>query len=420
MGLAALIEKERKELLSERTILLGIILSPLILLPFLGLVISVSISSSEDGMAGMEVFYVDKDLTELSSSFLDVLGQSGLKSKKLNGDIEHILNGSRPITAIIIPEDFSEKIRNHVAPSVRIYVAVGALTTSSLQQLSLVSSAVQNASKSLGLQLARADGVDFNFYETPFTVEGRLVYRGRVLEAHLETLSQFYITINVMLPLVILMTSVTAGSVAATSVGLEKEAKTLETLLTMPISRIKILLAKLLGSVTIAFLGMASFMVGIGIYLYGLTQQRFTLDSGIIEVIGITPVSILFLGLALGIALLITLGIGILAGVLAGDVRGGQQLAALLQFPIFLAPLTVLQFVDFSQLPATVAAALLLDPITHVLLALREILAANYPAVLAHLVIPILFMAGLLALSAWLFRGERLITMKVSLRRKAQ
>lgn len=98
------------------------------------------------------------------------------------------------------------------------------------------------------------------------------------------------------------MTAVTAGSVAATSVGLKKKAKT-RMLLTMPVSRIKILLA--------------------------------------------------------------------------GDVRCGQQLAALLQAPLFLAPFTLFQFVDFSQLSATVASALLPDLITHVFLALREILATN-------------------------------------------
>ncbi|MEM3031621.1 MAG: ABC transporter permease [Nitrososphaerota archaeon] len=422
MGLTPLVQKEIKELMRERTIMVGVILLPLILFPLMGFTISAGITSASDRLVGMDVLYIDMDQDRFSERLGQLLGEAGLRlrSGSMAGDMEETLSRYGVRAAIVVPADFTEKIFSHEQAVVGVYMRIENPTPASLQYVSSIGSIVESSSRKLGEELARQAGVDIEYYSSPFSAVNSLFYRGRVIEAGVETVTQLYLAINFMLPLVVLMVAATAGSVAATSVGLEKEAKTLEMLLTLPISRLKILLAKLSGSVFIALLGTISFMAGFTFYLYSLTQRQTLIpirQNNVFELIGLTPASMILLGLTMGIALFITLGLGILAGVLAGDVRGGQQLAGLLQFPLFLIPFLVLQFTDFQDLSPHTATALLADPITHIFLAIRAITATKYTEAATYLSITLLFMIALLALASWFFSGERLVTMRLRIRR---
>jgi ABC-2 type transport system permease protein len=427
MGLASLIQKEIKELLRERTILVGVILLPLILFPVMGFTISIGMTSTVERLTTIDILYIDMDNGGEADRLAEVLEKSGLRLTRLENieveDLSSLLSEYGVRTAMVVPGDFTEKIESHLKPVVMIYTRIDSPTPESLQYISKIGSVIQSSGRKLGEELAASSGIDMEYYSSPYMTVSSLYYRGRVIEAGIETLAQLYFTINFTLPLVVLMVAATAGSVAATSVGLEKEAKTLEMLLTLPMSRIKILLAKLSGSIIIALLSTLSFMIGFTFYLSSIIRSQALASisqDNILQYIGLTPYSVILLGLTMGVALLITLGLGILAGVLAGDVRGGQQLAGLLQFPLFLIPFLALQFTEFQNLPRSVASALLADPITHIFLAIRAITDSNYIAATTHLTVTVFFMIAILSLAAWLFSGERLVTMRVRMRKSLE
>lgn len=424
MGLAALIQKEIKELLRERTILVGVILLPLLLLPLMGFTIAASMTSTVERLSVIDILYIDLDGGGEVRRLAEVLEGNGLRLIRLGAfeveDLSTLLSEYKVRTAIVVPADFTKKIESHQQAVVKIYTSIETPTPESLQYVSRIENTLQSVGRKLGEELASSLGIDMEYYNSPYMTVNTLYFKGQVIQAGVETLTQLYLMINFTLPIVILMVAATAGSVAATSVGLEKEAKTLEMLLTLPMSRVKILLAKLSGSTIIALLSTLSFMIGFTFYLSGLTQgQAMTSISqdNILQIIGLAPYAIILLGLTMGLALFITLSLGILAGVLAGDVRGGQQLAGLLQFPLFLIPFLTLQFTDLQNLPPAIASALLANPITHIFLAVRAIIDADYAALTTHLTVTALFMMALLSLAAWLFSGERLVTMRVRMRR---
>jgi ABC-2 type transport system permease protein len=71
---------------------------------------------------------------------------------------------------------------------------------------------------------------------------------------------------SIMLPIMIMVMVMFAIQMAATSIALEKEQKTLETLMTLPVGRLTILAGKLTGSVVIAIAGSISYMIGFSYY----------------------------------------------------------------------------------------------------------------------------------------------------------
>ena len=104
------------------------------------------------------------------------------------------------------------------------------------------------------------------FFERPVLEKPRIIYLGRVIETPVEAMASAFLSVLVGLPMVAIIVASYASSIAATSIALEKESKTLEILLTIPASRMAILVSKLLGTFVIVLLSTISFLAGFGIY----------------------------------------------------------------------------------------------------------------------------------------------------------
>ncbi len=420
MKLLDLIRKEMRELLREPSILLGVILAPLIVLPLLG----VAISTAGQDIAGQaepsQILLIDLDQGPYSELFKKALTSSDLNpiyEASDQEDVFHLMKKNNLRAALVLGRDFSQNLLQRKTAHVNLYASLPSLSTTELQRLSTLQSRLRSAVEKLGESLASEIGLQIAYYKAPVLVnETRILFRDSLVSPEeLGGLIQLYLTISFSVPLLLFILLATSGTVAATSVGLEKEAKTLEILLTMPISRMTILLSKLLGSLIIAVLGATSMVIGLTIYLPSVIPST---EWASVAGITISPLSVAVLGIILLISILAGFSIGILSGVLAGDVRGGQQLASLIQMPLLLLPFLMLFISDLNALPQHVTAALLLNPFTHMLLAVRAVILEEYYITSLHIGFLALFVLLMLLLAAWLFQGERLLTMRIRLGRR--
>ena len=427
MSFAALVYKELKELLMERTILIGIIVMPLILFPMLSFSANIGMSAATQTMQEMSILYIDEDGGEFSKLLQELLTSYGLRLRIINADGEplSLMSQYDADTALLVPREFSEAIVAGKKGEVKLYAKTDEISISRLRQLSTLNRLLSLAGETLGRELAQKQGINYEFLRTPLEARSTIIIRGSIFEGSPELLSQVFFSIMFGVPMVVLLVTITAGTVAATSVGLEKEAKTLEILLTLPMSRMKILASKLVGSVIIAAIGAAAFTIGFSIYLgafmnVGADAAMSAQAPSMAGLINITPSSVLLIGIILLLALLLTLGLGILAGTLAGDVRGGQQLSGLFTGPLIFFPFLILLFTDLEALPPTAQLALMADPFTHMLQALRAALSGDLTLVATSLAAMALFVVLILGVAAWLFSGERLVTMKIRLGKAAR
>lgn len=434
MKITPLVKKELRELLMERTIIIGVVLMPLIILPMIGGALSVAGQSLPSPAEEVKIVLIDNDRGRYSAAFRESLSRVGFALIEVSDpsqSVEVFMKKYGVAAAIVLESGFSQSLTDGKRTTIQLFASMSSASASELQWISSLESRVSAAISLLGESLASERGLQLSFYKQPVDLGGGVFYRGRLVSStEAEGLFQLYFTTNLIIPLVLVLMVATSGTVAATSIGLEKEAKTLEMLLVLPMSRASILLSKLLSSSVIALIGTVSMFAGLVIYLTSLSGfvsgMGQTADgagpSGAVSagaVFQFTPQVVVLLGAVLFVTMVITLSLGILAGVLAGDVRGGQQLAGLMQMPLLLLPFMLLQFADINNLPPALSAVLMINPFTHMLLAIRTLYDEAYLATALHLGAMIVFMVVILVIAAWLFRGERLLTMRVGLRKQS-
>ncbi len=104
-----------------------------------------------------------------------------------------------------------------------------------------------------------------------------------------ETLSGVMFSQAIALPITIMILLTYAMQIAATSVAMEKEDKTLETLLTLPMDRLAILMGKLSSSVFVAAIGALAYMLGYNYMLSSITAS-IPADAGVdLASLGLAP-----------------------------------------------------------------------------------------------------------------------------------
>ncbi|MEM3643532.1 MAG: hypothetical protein QW120_01125, partial [Nitrososphaerota archaeon] len=107
-------------------------------------------------------------------------------------------------------------------------------------------------------------------------------------------------------------------------------------------------------------------------------------------------------------------------GVLAEDVRGSQQLVGAATFLPMFPAFFLTAFINIDELAFPASLIMMLNPYTHFFRAIDYVYAGKYLEALSATAVTGLFTLVFLTISAWLFSGEKLITLKVSLKKKRE
>jgi ABC-2 type transport system permease protein len=209
-----------------------------------------------------------------------------------------------------------------------------------------------------------------------------------------------------------------AMQLAATAVASEKEEKTLETLLTLPINRFMILAGKLTGSILVAIVGAIAYLIGFSFYMNSFTGM-IPSEAGVdLASIGLAPtlLSYALLGISLFMALLAALALAMSLSVFADDVRGAQALVGPLSI-LLVFPMIFTMFTDITALPFPLSIILLAIPFTHPLLAANVAFTGNYLLAVGGIVYMAIFTVGVLYVAARLFGTEKILTAKLKFRK---
>nr|BAJ49063.1 ABC-2 type transport system permease [Candidatus Caldarchaeum subterraneum] len=419
MSLTPLLSKELRELLSEKTILIGVVLMPLVIFPLIGFTMAPVTMREGDIGARAAVLVVDQDGGKYAALFVEALRKTGLNPQPIqlqNDNLLQLIKNSEASAAVIIPQGFSTQLEQKNKPTVKLFLKLASSSVAEFERIGDIRDRIYTAVSLMGEALASEEDIAVSFYKSPINLSGEVVYRDQTLpETDAGQLFQQFFASTLLIPIALIIVVTTSGTVAATSIGLEREAKTLEMLLTYPIARSTILASKLLGSTVVALLGTASLMTGLIFYF-----SRVTAFAGMSISFSLSPLSLVLLAVVLFFALVTTLGLGVLAGVLAGDVRGSQQLASLIQVPLILLPLLLFLSGGIQSLQQPLATIILIIPFTHLMLATQAILESSYLNILLHIGVMVVWTVAVIGLAAFMFRGERLLTLRVRLGRRRQ
>ena len=424
-GLAVLVKKEVKELLRDPKILLGTILMPLILMVAMGGMVRISTTAMMEASANVSVAVLDMDDQPLSQTLVEFLQQTqNLNTTVLTGcTVDGALEEAEELgvkALVVIPDGFTHNITSGRRGMVYVYSIMEKGTMAEAMGFSTVEGAINVFEEIVKAQMISTGmpGADPEVVLNPIDEKPMTLFRGELIEQSPDQLAQLIMSQS-MLPLILMIVVGTAMSMAATSMAVEKEAKTLETLLTLPVSRMTILLSKLIGSTIIAVIGSVSFMVGMAYYTTSVsapaTGGKVQIPTQLLQSLT-SPITLAVIGGTVFITMVSAIALALCIAVYAEDVRGAQSLVGILELPIMV-PAIVLMFADISMLPRSVQAVLYAIPYTHTILATRGALLGQYGPAMLSLGYIVAFTVAVLCVAAKTFSSERVITARIRLRR---
>ncbi len=423
-GLRLLIIKEVKDLLRDPKILIGMILFPALILPLMGAAINISTGSLIEKSSGtLTVYVLDEDRGEIAQRIIESLRDRGVSVRLADGPYEEVIRDiSGGGILVVLPEGLSQRIESGNRGEVLVHYGFKDFSILESLNAQRVAGLLNEIESRLVRDLISENipGADPDSVMNPLSVNEKSVIKGIAQPISPYVLTNIVRMQGLMGPLVIMIVLILAMQVAATSIAIEKEAKTLETLLTIPVSRLNILFGKLVGSVTIALLATVANVFAFTYYIGAITSQATSSIGNLdLTTIGLIPPpeGYFLLGLTLFGALVSALALALTLGTLSQDVRGAQSIIGVVIVPIFL-PTIFLMMGDMQTLPLSIQAVLYAIPFTYPVLASQSLITGNYGPILAGLVYMAFFTLFTLYMAAKVFTTEKVMTGRISLRRR--
>ncbi|MGD2142823.1 MAG: ABC transporter permease [Candidatus Bathyarchaeota archaeon] len=417
----SLVIKEVKELIRDPKILIGVVLMPLIIFPVMGSAISISQKSVEQAIITASFAIYNEDEGSYAQSLLDYLytNNNTILPVSANSLEEALIEFQETNATILlhIREGYSDNVSRSVKGELKVYanfkslsVAEAGSTDSIGGLLGLYSYYLSIAKINALLQDAEELG-EASVIRNPLSVDYASIIKGNVIEVAPSQIFSIIMSQSVMLPIMVMVMLMFAIQMAATSIAIEKEQKTLETLMTLPVGRLTILSGKLAGSIVVSIAGAISYMIGFSYYMssaFSFAPELTSMSTEGIS-IGLEPMGTILLGVNIFVTLVSGLALAISLATFTDSVRSAQSLTGFLVVPVII-PAIILMFSDLSMLPGYLQIILLVIPYTHSIVASKAAFLGNYALVLRSIGYIAAFTLVVLYVAAKIFSTERIIT----------
>ena len=418
-GFTTILLKELKELMRDPKILIGMIVLPLIMFPVLGLVLGYAATSAQEQAQKATLLVVNNDNGNWSQTFVSYLNNSMNVAVIKNAPPKQVIDQNmltyyNSTQFIEIPAGFSQNMTQNLNGDPNITATVN------------VYGVFQNGGifSSIGSQGLTILVGSFNRAIAPdvvYTSQSTII-KGQVQEGvDPAMLSSLMISQAIALPLTVMIMITYSMQIAATSVAMEKEEKTLETLLSSPVDRFAILMGKVSSTVIVAGIAAVTVLVGYSYMIGSITMGIPTSANINLVNLGLVPSAFgyILLGISLFITLLSALALAVIMSAFSENVRGAQALVGYI-YPVIFIPSMALMYLDFNTLPLAVKMVLYAIPYSHPIIASQAIIMGDYTIVVFGIVYVALFTLVIMYIASRLFATEKILTSKLRFRKSSK
>lgn len=312
-------KKELLDLFRDKKTILMAILIPLLMFPVLFGVMGKAMSKTENDLKKETKIAIVESKESNFSKFIKT--QEGIKVIE-SGDLEKDIKEGKIYLAIKMPDNFDENIDKEIVPDIEIIYDNS--SQNSLSTYSYIRNYIEMYSKVLVGNRLTNRGIDINILNPIKVIE---------ITTEKEDSGMGKFMLSLMLPLLIVIYSVTGPLPAATDLGAgEKERGTLEPLLTTKASRMSLLWGKFLA---ITIMGVITNAASIGGLIFTSKQSGsiLNLNGGSYS---LSTLTILLIGL---FALLTTMVFGAIELAISIYARSFKEAST------YLSPLTIIALV---------------------------------------------------------------------------
>lgn len=413
-----LVVKEVKDLLRDRKIVVGMILVPLLMFPLLGGAINLSTQSAQTAASSSSFGLMNLDsgnYSQVASQYFAALPNVTVRPispQPVTSAMQAALKDNVS-TLVVIPAGFSSDINARRQASLETFTTMTGFGIAQAAGSGRLSAVIGSFGSYLSALYVRTASPDLNasVVISPLNVNESTFLNGRLFAASPTIVASTGLSQSFALPIATFIVLIFAMQIASTAMAVEKEQKTFETLLTLPVSRFQILASKLVGSTVIAAMGAATSILGFTYYMNTILGS--TNAGGQVVTIAPTLEYYIILGVLLFLTLALATALAIIVSVFSSDVRGAQAVVGYLSFPIILPSILVI-FSDFNTLSFGVQAALLAIPFSYVAIYATTGVFGTLTYALIGFVYLTGWIIGALYLASRLFNSERVLTARFS------
>ncbi|MDD3494247.1 MAG: ABC transporter permease [Candidatus Thermoplasmatota archaeon] len=309
---------------------------------------------------------------------------------------------------LVIPANFSSNIMSNVSGRISIYwIMEGAGLMDSISS-GAVQSIVQSVEYAISHRVIEQGDVNASFALSPLATHQTTYFKGREMAGISPgDIGAVLAQQSTVVPIIMMIIVIMAGGMVISSMGMEKENKTLETLLTLPVRRGSIVAGKIAGAALVGLVMAVIYMLGFS-YYFSSFQVSGEVDLAAYG-LTLTTREYLLIGVSLFLALTAALSLCMVLGTFAKSYKSAQTLTVPISV-LALIPMFLIMFRDFATLSRPLQAVLFAIPFSHPMMAMRALLFDDYGLVLAGIAYVALFALAMMALAVWIFRTDRLLT----------
>jgi len=416
MKFSILLRKELKEMLSVTTIATMFLM--VFILIFAGKAMSKAVDDVKKDATTITICDQDKtDFTKMMLDVMDKMEEMEVNRVEVNSDdYTKELKDSDYKNVVIIPKGFTEQVEKH-----EIAKVIFAQRMSSIATFSNISTGskialemLQKGIKSTIYAKSSLNEATIKQLEDPIKLEEFTVVSDKQDQVASSTVSSIMQSQAMLIPIIMFLLIMYSSQMIMGAISTEKLDKTLETLLSSPVSRLSVISAKMLSAAIVAALQAAVYMFGMNKMMEGITGGM-TDDKNTEEILknlGLTMSvgDYILVGAQMFMTILIVLSISIILGALAKDAKSAQTL----QLPIMLlamVPYFVTMFIDVKTASPVIKYVTMAIPFTHSFIANQNVMFGDYTTYFIGLAYQFVLLCVCMFLALKIFMSDRIFTL---------
>ncbi len=383
MKFSILLRKELKEMLSVTTIATMFLM--VFVLIFAGKAMSKAVDEVKKDANSINI--CDQDNTPFTKNMLDVMSKmEDINVNKVDiqsDDFTKELKDSDYKNVVIIPKGFTEQVEKREVSTVKFAQKMTSIATfSNISTGSQI--ALQTLQKGIKTTIYSKENLDENTIkqlDDPIKLEEYTVISDKQDQVASSTVSSIMQSQSMLIPIIMFLLIMYSSQMIMGAISTEKLDKTLETLLSSPVSRLSVISAKMLSAAIVAALQAAVYMFGMNKMMEGITggvandknYEEILKNLGLTMSVG----DYILVGAQMFMTILIVLSISIILGALAKDAKSAQTL----QLPIMLlamVPYFVTMFIDVKSASPVIKYVTMAIPFTHSFIANQNVMFGDY------------------------------------------
>jgi hypothetical protein len=292
---ANLLRKEIKELVTVQLIVSLAFM--LILFNFIG---RTSRKEVEKAMGVQTIAVLDLDRSPSSRGILTGLETARFKIESMEGKTHdesiEAAGRSEAKLLLVIPEGFGDSLQSLVPREVETYSFMRSFSLIGARSQVIVRAVISalNDAASNSFLREKLPEYDPDGLKNPIQTRDYVIVKDRMAEGSANMVAGLVTSQSLLIPVVLMMIVIYSSQMVISAVAMEKQNKTLETLLTVPIRRTSIITAKMLSAGLVGLISAFVYMMGFRSFVGGMGADDIQAAAGQSGAIDHAPIGAVF------------------------------------------------------------------------------------------------------------------------------